>query len=150
MEFRDFSLLVRDTKVRGFVEGLERGELLASKCTSCGAVQYPPRSDCPRCFGTTFEWAPVQGSGTLLSFTSVYVAPQHFAPDLCGRAPFSNYMYNPAPVGIIEMADGLHVMGWIVGAPLASLKVGMRLVPRAEVLDDGRATVVLGPEKRGG
>jgi uncharacterized OB-fold protein len=143
MEFRNFSLLIRDTKVHGFADGLERGELLASKCTSCGAVQYPPRSDCPRCFGTEFEWTPVRGVGKLISFTSVFVTPEHFTPDLCETAPFSAYGYQPAPVGILEMDDGLRVMGWILGVKLESLRVGMRLTPRPEVLPDGRATVVL-------
>jgi hypothetical protein len=142
MEFRNFSLLIRDTKVHGFADGLERGELLASKCTSCGAVQYPPRSDCPRCFGTEFEWFPVHGVGKLVSFTSVFVTPDHFTPDLSKTAPFSSYGYQPAPVGIVEMEDGLRVMGWVLGLKLDSLRVGMRLSPRPEILPDGRATVV--------
>ena len=143
MEFRDFSLLIRDTKVHGFVDGLERGELLASKCSSCGAIQYPPRSDCSHCFGTEFEWVAVRGVGTLVSFTSVFVTPEHFTPDFSGSAPFSAYGYQPAPVGIVEMDDGLRVMGWVLGLKADSLRVGMRLAPRPEVLPDGRATVVL-------
>lgn len=143
MDFRDFSLLIRDTKVHGFVDGLERGELLASKCSSCGAIHYPPRSDCAKCFGTEFEWVPVHGVGRLISFTSVFVTPKHFTPDLCETAPFSAYAYQPAPVGIVEMENGLRVMGWIPGVKPESLHVGMRLAPRPEVLPDGRATVVL-------
>jgi uncharacterized OB-fold protein len=46
-------------------------------------------------------------------------------------------------VGIVEMEDGLRVMGWIPGVKVESLRVGMRLTPRPEVLPDGRATVVL-------
>jgi len=143
MEFRDFSLLIRNTKVHGFVAGLERGELLASKCTSCGALQYPPRSDCSRCLGSTFEWVPVTGAGKLVSFTTVYVTPDHFTPDFSETAPFSCYAYQPVPVGIVEMKSGLRVMGWIPGVAADALKVGMSLAPRPEVLPDGRATVVL-------
>jgi uncharacterized OB-fold protein len=143
MEFRDFSLLIKDTKVHGFVDGLKRGELLASRCSSCGAVQYPPQSDCSRCFGTEFEWVPVQGAGSLVSFTLVLVTPEHFTPDFSKTAPFSTYGYEPAPVGIVEMPDGLRVMGWIPGMKVESLRVGMRLAPCPEVLPDGRLTVVL-------
>jgi len=145
MTFRDFSLLVRDTKVDGFVEGLLRGELLASRCTGCGALAYPPRSDCPRCYNSTFEWVQITGAGRLVSFTSVFVTPRHFTPDLGNTAPFSAYRYCPAPVGIIELENGLRVMGWILGAAEAELEVGMRLSPQPEVLPDGRATVVLKP-----
>ena len=143
MEFRDFSLLVRDTKVSGFVDGLERGELLASKCAVCGAIQYPPRSDCPECFGTEFEWSVVGGEGRLVAYTSVFVTPEHFTPDLSETAPLSSYAYQPSPVGIVEMKNGLRVMGWIHGVASDAIHVGMTLVPRPEVLRDGRATVVL-------
>ncbi len=148
MEFRDFSLLVQHTKVRGFVDGLERGELLASKCTRCGGVQFPPRSDCPDCLSEGFDWVSVNGSGRLLTYTSINVPPRHFAPDLSGRAPFSSYAYHPAPVGIVEMKSGLRVMGWICGVPAQDICVGMTLVPRPEILDDGRATIVLTHEER--
>jgi len=148
MEFRDFSLLVRDTKVRAFVDGLERGELRASKCTGCGAVHFPPRSDCPACFGGEFEWVTVTGAGTLVSYTLICVPPRHFAPDLSGRAPFSTYTYAPAAVGIVEMKNGLRVMGWICGVPPQDLRVGLELTPRPEVLKDGRATISLRREGR--
>ncbi len=147
MEFRDFSLLVQHTKVRGFADGLERGELLASKCAECGTVQFPPRSDCPDCLGEGFDWENVRGSGRLTTYTSINVPPRHFAPDLSGRAPFSSYTYHPAAVGIVEMENGLRVMGWIRGVPPQDIRVGITLVPRAEILDDGRATIVLTSEE---
>ena len=143
MEFKDFSLLVRDTRVRGFAEGLEQGKLLGSRCKTCGLVQYPPRSDCPQCRSSEFEWMEITGQGRLLTYTSIHVTPDHFTPDLAGTAPFSAYRYVPAPVGIVEMENGLRVMGWIRGPATQATHVGMILSPRAEVLDDGRATVVL-------
>lgn len=143
MEFRDFSLLVRDTKVHGFVDGLERGELLAAKCLACGKISFPPRSDCPACSADQFEWSMVHGVGKLVTYTFINVPPEHFAPDTSIRAPFSTYAYRPSAVGIVEMEDGLRVMGWICGLPSEALSVGMELTPRAEVLDDGRATISL-------
>ncbi|MBP7726044.1 MAG: Zn-ribbon domain-containing OB-fold protein [Candidatus Bipolaricaulis sp.] len=143
MEFRDFSLLVQHTKVRGFTDGLERGELLASRCTTCGATSYPPRSDCPRCLGSEFEWVPITGKGRLLTHTAVFVTPRHFTPDLSQVAPFSSYAYRPAAVGIVEMANGLRVMGWIRGLAIEEIRIGMELEPRPEILPDGRATVTL-------
>jgi len=146
MQFRDFSLLVRDTKVRGFADGLERGELRASRCTGCGTVQFPPRSDCPACLSGEFEWEAISGTGRLVTYTLIKVPPRHFAPDLSCRAPFSKYMYAPAAVGLIEMNDGLRVMGWVCGVAPQDLQVGMMLTPQPEVLDDGRATIVLKSE----
>lgn len=143
MEFRDFSLLVRDTKVRGFVDGLERGEILAAKCLSCGKISFPPRSDCPMCSAGEFEWSIVSGVGKLVTYTFINVPPGHFAPDTSGRAPFSTYSYKPSAVGIVEMEDGLRVMGWIYGLASEALSVGMELSPSADILDDGRATISL-------
>lgn len=143
MEFRDFSLLVRDTKVGGFVDGLQRGEILAAKCLSCGKISFPPRSDCPVCSAEQFEWSIVHGVGKLLTYTFINVPPEHFAPDTSSRAPFSSYSYHPSAVGIVEMEDGLRVMGWIFGLRSEALSVGMELSPRAEMLDDGRATISL-------
>jgi uncharacterized protein len=145
MTFKDFSLLARDTKVAAFVDGLLRGKLLASRCTNCGALAYPPRSDCPHCYNSTFEWVRLEGAGRLVTFTSVYVTPQHFTPDFGKTAPFSSYRYCPAPVGIVELENGVRVMGWVLGVTEGELQVGMRLAPRPEVLADGRATVVLEP-----
>ena len=146
MEFRDFSLLVKDTKVSEFAEGLERGVILATKCEKCGSIYYPPRHDCPKCFSDEMSWIELHGSGKLLSFTVIFVPPEHFAPDLSETAPFSGYRYAPKPVGIVEMGNGARVMGWIPGIPREELRIGMPLTPKAEVLPDGRATIVLAPE----
>jgi uncharacterized OB-fold protein len=143
MEFQDFSLLVKDTKVSEFASGLERGVILATECEECGAVYYPPRHDCPRCFADQLPWVELEGEGRLLSFTSIFVPPKHFAPALFPIAPLSNYEYHPSPLGIVELENGVRVMGWIPGINLEALRVGMRLAPKAEVLPDGRATVVL-------
>jgi len=143
MEFRDFSLLAVDTKVSEFADGLARGVLLATKCTTCGAMHYPPRSDCPECYGGGFEWIPLEGAGRLVTYTSIFVPPEHFAPDLRCTAPLSRYSYRPKPVGLVELENGLRVMGWIDGVAPEAVKVGMMLVPVAEILKDGRATVVL-------
>jgi len=143
MEFRDFSLMATDTKVAEFAEGLARGEVLATRCSACGLLQYPPRSDCPECYSDLFEWVQITGTGRLITYTTIFVAPEHFAPDLHKTAPFSEYRYQPLPVGIVEMENGLRVMGWIRGIPAGLLKVGAELVVASEVLDDGRATVVL-------
>ena len=36
------------TKVAAFVEYLEKGEVVASRCPTCGARYFPPRADCCR------------------------------------------------------------------------------------------------------
>lgn len=141
MEFKKFSLALAHTKVREFVAGLERGELWAARCVKCGAVYYPPRGDCPKCFSGELEWTALEGTGELVSYTTIYVPPEHFMPDLDKSAPFARFDYRPAPVGIVRLENGVQVMGWIVG--IEKLQVGMRLRPGVRLLPDGRVTIVL-------
>lgn len=59
-----------------FVEGLDRGELIAARCTSCERLLLPPRTFCERCFRPT-EFEPVETrTGILLTYT---VVRQEFA-----------------------------------------------------------------------
>jgi uncharacterized OB-fold protein len=90
-----------------------------------------------------FEWEPITGTGKLIAYTLIKVPPRHFAPDLTQRAPFSAFVYAPAAVGLVEMKGGLRVMGWVCGVAAGDLRVGLELTPRPEILDDGRATIVL-------
>jgi uncharacterized OB-fold protein len=46
--------------------------VLASRCTACGAVQYPSRCLCASCGGDGFTSIPVEGEGTVLSYTDLY------------------------------------------------------------------------------
>ena len=148
MEFKRFSLALEHTKVREFAAGLERGELRATKCPKCGAVYYPPRGDCPGCFTDEMKWTTLEGSGELVSYTRIYVPPEHFLPDLGKGAPFAQFDYHPAPVGIIRLKNGIQVMGWIVG--VKEPQIGMRLRLGVQLLKDGRATIVLMPESEEG
>jgi len=148
MEFKDFSLFIKGTKVQEFVAGLERGELRATRCPQCRTAYYPPRHDCPRCFSDELDWVTLNDAGELLSYTTIYVPPEHFLPDLGKGPPFARFDYRPAPVGILQLENGLQVMGWIVGVEPEELHVGLRLRPEVQLLPDGRATIVLRPEGR--
>jgi len=46
--------------------------VLASRCTACGAVSYPQHCLCPSCGGERFEPTPVEGEGTVVSYTDLY------------------------------------------------------------------------------
>ncbi len=141
MEFKDFSLSVKDAKVGEFAEGLAQGKILHTQCIHCGALYYPPRGDCPGCMKGEMDWKELGGVGELVSFTSVYIPPEHFALNFESQAPFSGYEYRPAPIGIVKLDGGLQVMGWIPDAE--GLRVGLRLRPEPRVLPDGRVTIVL-------
>lgn len=45
------------------------------RCEVCETVQYYPRAVCTTCGSTELTLVPAEGSGTVLSFTTVFRAP---------------------------------------------------------------------------
>lgn len=144
MDFKTFSLSISQTKAARFAQELAQGKIMSTLCTRCGIRYYPPRADCSACFGTDMEWRPLEGEGRLLSFTKIFVPPEHFALPQ-PRMPFSSVQFDPCPVGIVEVDEGLRVMGWIPKGDVKKLRVGMRMKASAVTLSDGRLTIVLEP-----
>jgi hypothetical protein len=143
MEFKDFSLHVNHTKVGQFVRGLASGKIMATQCRTCRTKFYPPKADCPRCWEGDIEWIPLETRGKLASFTMIYVAPDHFAAKTV--MPFSSISLRPCPVGLLEIEDGLRIMGWIPNVDRKALRVGMALRAAPHTLIDGRVTIILEP-----
>lgn len=51
------------------------GSVEAAKCQNCGKLSYPTHFYCPSCGGAKFEGVPIEGEGTLLTWTRVYALP---------------------------------------------------------------------------
>jgi len=45
-------------------------------CTACGLLRYPPTTACPWCANPDARWTPVEGRGTVHSYTEVHHAIQ--------------------------------------------------------------------------
>ncbi len=45
-------------------------------CADCGLVRYPPTTACPWCMSGGSKWVPVEGKGTVHSYTEVHHAIQ--------------------------------------------------------------------------
>ena len=58
-----------ETKAADFVKHLEEGKVMATKCDKCGAVYFPPRVDCTKCFTSKVSWFDVGNNGKLLTYT---------------------------------------------------------------------------------
>jgi uncharacterized OB-fold protein len=70
----------------------------AAKCRNCGKLSYPTHFYCPSCRGTKFDPVPVQGEGTLLTWTRVYALPLDYAELFI-------------TLGIVEMDMGVRATG---------------------------------------
>jgi uncharacterized OB-fold protein len=70
------------------------------------------------------------------------VLPEHFAlPAL--SVPFAKATLTPSPVGLLEVKEGIRIMGWLPKRSADNLTVGERMKATPQVLDDGRVTIIL-------
>jgi uncharacterized OB-fold protein len=97
-----------------FYEGLERRELLIQHCDGCSALRTPPGPSCPHCGSTAWSAVPSAGKGVLYSYTV------HHHPPLPG-------FDTPHPVGLVQLAEGVRVVGGLETIALDRIAIGMPL-----------------------
>lgn len=117
---------------RHWRETPQRYRMEAGKCKECGSIQFPPRLVCPECGAQEFETVRLSGKGKLLTFTIIRVAPEGFG-DL---APYA--------VGIVELEEGIRVMGQVVDCDPEALKIGDKLVSQfRRINEEGKTGMIL-------
>jgi uncharacterized OB-fold protein len=121
MDFKNFSLAISQTKVARFAEDLAAGKIMS-----------------------TMQWKELKGEGTLVTFTKIFVPPEHFAMRQ-PLMPFSSVALEPCPIGLLEVEGGLRVMGWIPKVDLKKIKIGIKMRASPQILPDGKITIVLEP-----
>ena len=144
MEFKNFSLFINQTKVNRFADDLAGGKIMSTSCKKCGKQYYPPVADCSSCLGSEMEWKELKGEGKLITFTKIHVPPEHFAVRQ-PLMPFSSIQFEPCPIGILEVENGLPIMGWIPKMDVKKIKVGMKMKASSFTLPNGNITIVLEP-----
>jgi len=142
MDFKNFSLNIAQTKVTRFVDELTAGKFMATVCKKCGKKYYPPLADCSVCMESDMEWKQISSTGKLVTFTKIYVPPEHFAVRQ-PLMPFSNIQFEPCPIGILEVEDNLRIMGWMPKIEVKKIRVGMRMKASSHILPDGKVTIIL-------
>ena len=142
MDFKNFSLNIAQTKVNRFVDELTAGRFMATVCKKCGKKYYPPLADCSACMGSDMEWKQISNTGKLVTFTKIYVPPEHFAVRQ-PLMPFSNVQFEPCPIGILEVEGHLRIMGWMPKIDVKKIRVGMGMKASSHILPDGKVTIIL-------
>ncbi|MBW8484381.1 OB-fold domain-containing protein [Actinomadura sp. PM05-2] len=104
-------------------DGVDAGELRIQKCADCGALRHPPGPMCPQCHSTERTYAVASGHGTVHS----YVVHHH--PPVPGRTP-------PYVVAVVELDEGVRVVGNVNGCPVEDVRVGMPVRLIFERMDD--------------
>ena len=118
------------TKVNDFISHLEKGKVMGTRCEECGAIYFPPRSDCSRCLHSNMEWFEVTGTGSLVSFSELKYGPVGFDEDL------------PYTIALLDY-DDYKVFGRVSkDIPYEDLNVGMELRTEFNTLPNGQLSYV--------
>ena len=107
---------------------LNDGVLSVQRCATCGSLQHYPRPFCVRCLSQEIEWKPVSGRATLFSYTIVRRAA---SPALAADLPYV--------LAIVELEEGPHMTGNVVGIPVEEVVVGMPLELTMVAVGDGQS-----------
>ena len=118
------------SKVNDFVDYLEKGKVMYTRCKDCGLVFFPPRADCYQCLTSNMEWLEVSGKGRLISYSKLEYAPVGFGDDL------------PYAIALLDYGD-YKVFGRIDNnIPEEDIKVGMEMETRVNTLPNGQLNYV--------
>lgn len=118
------------TKVNDFIDYLEEGKVMGSKCKECGLVFFPPRADCHKCFSSDMEWFEVTGNGKLMAYSKLKYAPVGFDKDL------------PYCIAVLDYGD-YKIFGRIASdVPEDEIKLGMEMNTAVNTLPNGQLNYV--------
>jgi len=118
------------SKTNDFIDYLEKGRVMGTRCKDCGATFFPPRSDCSTCLKNNMEWFEVAGAGRLVSFSELKYGPVGFEGDL------------PYTIALVDYGD-YKVFGRIAkGIRYEDLRVGMELKAVSNTLPNGQLNYV--------
>lgn len=118
-----------------FWAGVGRGELLRPVCGRCGRSFFTPQQVCPFCHSARWSYEPSSGLGTVYSFTVV-----HRPPEPAFEAPYV--------LAIVDVAEGWHLLTWIVDCPPPEVCIGMEVQVRFTAGPEGVALPAFAPRRK--
>lgn len=87
------------------------GNLLGSKCRSCGAHFFPVREACAGCLGQDLETVRFSTEGTLYTYSVVRQSTPAF------EVPYA--------LGYVDFPEGVRIMGQLAGVDFDKITIGM-------------------------
>lgn len=93
-------------------EALERHELLIQRCSGCGTLRLPWLPGCNACGSPGWDTVRAAGEGTVFSYVVMHHPPfPAFDP--------------PYAVALVELAEGVRVLGNVTGVPYDKVRAGL-------------------------
>ncbi|KUL43888.1 hypothetical protein ADL12_06655 [Streptomyces regalis] len=107
-----------------FWEGIQRHSLPIQRCTGCGTLRHPWLPGCNACGGLGWDTVEASGEGTVYSYVVMHHPPfPAFDP--------------PYAVGLIELAEGVRMIGNVVGVPYDKVRIGLPVRLEFQEYDEG-------------
>jgi len=106
-----------------FWDGTRAGELRIQKCNACGAKRFPPGPACQACDAFDRGYDVAAGTGTVFS----YVVHRH--PPVPGKDL-------PIVIALIDLDEGVRMVGEVVDVADDEIEIGMRLRVDFREVDD--------------
>ena len=118
------------TKTNDFIDFLEEGKVMGTRCKDCGLEFFPPRADCYRCLASNVEWFEVSGSGKLVTYSKLQFAPVGFQDDV------------PYCIALLDYGK-YKIFGRIVqDMPDDEIKIGMEMKTVVNTTSNGQLNYV--------
>ncbi|WP_018255585.1 bifunctional MaoC family dehydratase N-terminal/OB-fold nucleic acid binding domain-containing protein [Salinispora mooreana] len=102
-------VVTRDTSF--FWAGTAAGELRIQRCGRCGRLRHPPGPVCRQCGADRQDHLVARGTGEVFSFVV------HRHPPVPGRRL-------PIVVALVELTEGVRMVGEVLGADPAQVRIG--------------------------
>ena len=112
---------------RRFFEAAAQGMLLIQRCPACGHRQFYPRLLCTVCGGDA-AWETASGRGVVHTFT---VVRQNAMPPFRDELPYA--------VAMVELEEGVRMMGNVTGCPVEQVRIGLAVEAYAVECEPGLA-----------
>lgn len=93
-------------------------KLIGTRCLSCGTYYFPRSLSCrnPNCEEKKVEDATLSRRGKLYSYTLQYYPPP---------PPFKMEPFVPFGIGLVELPEGIRVLGMLTNCNFEDIKIGM-------------------------
>ncbi|WP_410092776.1 bifunctional MaoC family dehydratase N-terminal/OB-fold nucleic acid binding domain-containing protein [Streptomyces sp. uw30] len=96
----------------GFWDGVQQHRLLLQRCTGCGTLRHPWLPGCNACGDPDWDTVEASGEGTVYSYVVMHHPPfPAFDP--------------PYAVGLIELSEGVRMIGNVLGVPFDKVRIGL-------------------------
>ena len=108
-----------------FWEGLKQEKVIIQQCGDCQAWGFYPRTHCRACLSSNLIWREVSGEGTLHTYT---ITRQPTAPHFSDEVPQF--------LAMVDLDEGVRLTTTLIHDDEASIKVGSRVVPVFDHIND--------------